>query len=102
MGGSLFFIFIKMIKLINEIEEAYVFTKEHCWDTTTPEWLQLYKVMTNCIEQYRREMVQAIFMKHHKEPIPREVVNQLWEWEVHLHLKGTIQDRLIQILENNL
>lgn len=90
-----------MIELSNEIEAEYVFSKSKC-DVLTDKWLETYNTMANCIEQYRREIANNIFIKAHKDPIPRDIIDKLWVWEKHLHLRGTLHQRLLQILESNL
>ena len=90
-----------MFKLMDELDDGYRFSNESV-DTTTKEGMKQYQVMANCIEQYRREMMQSLFIKHHIEPIIKDTQDKLGIGETHLHLKGTLQQRLQQILEYNL
>lgn len=83
---------------MDELDEWYKFAYNNV-DTTTQEWMQKYKIMANCIEQYRREMCQIFFIKNHIEPISRDTQDKLGIWEIHLHLKWTLQQRLQQILD---
>lgn len=86
---------------MDELDEWYRFSNDSV-DTTTPEGMKTYQIMANCIEQYRREMMQILFVKHHIEPVSRETLDKLWIWETHLHLKGDLKQRLQQILEAKL
>lgn len=88
-----------MLNLIDEIDKGYKFANEVS-DTTTPEWMEQYRLMNQCIEQYRREMCKSIFKENHCKPIPTKTMEVLWQWEIHLHLHWTIQERLEQILRN--
>lgn len=85
-------IHFNMKKLIDELDTAYTFAIDNC-DTTTEEWLKKYKLMNNCIEQYRREYCSKLIKNLNKW-----TVTALDVWEIHLHLKGTIMERLEQIL----
>ena len=84
---------------MDEIDSGYKFANDTC-DTTTPEWLEQYRLMNQCIEQYRREMCKNFFKKIGSRPVPYKTMEALGEGEIHLNLHWTLPERLLQILEN--
>ena len=86
---------MKSEQLINEIDEAYCFAIDNS-ETQTPEWLEQYRLMQQCIEQYRRECYLKLFKNLNKKTI-----SDIWQWEIHLNLKWPILERLQQILDND-
>ena len=83
-----------MLEFMDEIEAGHEFTHKVC-DTTTALWLELYTAMTQVVEQYRREKLIMEFGK-----VPLETIHRLGVWEKHLHLKGPLADRLVELFEN--
>lgn len=85
--------------MLAEIEQWYVYANDVC-DTATIEGMEQYRLMQQCIEQYRREMCKSVFKEHHCKPIPAKTMEALGQWEIHLNLHWTLPERLLQILEN--
>jgi len=83
-----------MERLLDEMDEAYCFAYENS-DTTTPEGLEQYRLMNQCIEQYRREYCGKLL-----KTLNKKTVSDIGQGEIHLHLKWTILERLQQILDN--
>jgi hypothetical protein len=86
-------------ELLDEIDKWYSYANEVS-DTTTIEGMEQYRLMQQCIEQYRREMCKGIFKERHAKPIPYQTMEALGQWEIHLNLHWTLPERLLQILEN--
>ena len=61
---------------MDELDDGYRFSNDSV-DTTTKEGMKQYQVMANCIEQYRREMMQLFFIKNHIDPIGKDVQEKL-------------------------
>ena len=59
---------MKTEKLMNELDTAYVYAVDNC-DTATPEGMEQYRLMNQCIEQYRREMCNSTLKEVHAKPI---------------------------------
>lgn len=56
--------------------------------------LDLFRLLSNTKEQYRREQFREIYPS-----INPDLIDRLGVWEDHLHLKWTLEERLLAVLE---
>lgn len=81
------------------VEEWHAYANTLC-DTTTPEWMELFRIMSQCVEQNRRKLFNRLFKDMRHTPVGYQTLKILEEWEIHLNLPWTIIEQLDQILRN--
>ena len=54
--------------LIDELDEAYAFAYDNC-DTSDKDGMEQYRLMQQCIEQYRRETCTKLMKSLNKKTV---------------------------------
>ena len=91
------------MKLIEEIEQELKDWDQWMLDHTIENGSNCNencRIMSQVIDQYRLEMYNSTFKETHKKPIDKKTKIEVWKWQIHLHLHGSLIERLEQVLEN--
>lgn len=80
----------EMLKLLEEINDWYKLAIRYSTNN------DLYKLLSQTIEKYRREKMKKIFPK-----ISDKTIAKLEVWEHTIETRWTLEERLLQILFSN-